>query len=281
MPRPGMATLSWTRHLLYNIILFMKQPFKQRQVTVVRGDRIRHEAVKFADERPLKLAVGGKVVTILMSTPGDEPALAAGYALTMGWASPNDPPPKALYDADLGQVDLDLDIQAQSLGRVRAAGGGLLGPTEAPALPSGGEVELAVLRTLTDAMSQAQVLYRPTRGTHAAALFNALGQLLVLAEDVGRHNGLDKAVGRAWLAGTLAQAAALSLSGRCSLEMVLKAVRSGVGLVVSVSAPTVPAVEAAERLGLTLVNCPRPEEARIYTHANRVTVHGQPLANPS
>jgi FdhD protein len=138
-------------------------------------------------------------------------------------------------------------------------------------------LDLGVLRTLTEIMSKAQTLYLPTRGTHAAALFGAQGEMLALAEDVGRHNGLDKAVGTAWLAGSLGSAKALALSGRCSLEMVLKSVRSSVGVVVSVSAPTVPAVETADRLGLTLVTCSRREEVKIFTHHARITIHGKPL----
>jgi FdhD protein len=244
---------------------------------VVRGDRVFAETVRFAHEHPLSLAVGGQVVTVLMATPGRERELAAGYALTMGWALPGDPPPAVAYDPERGRVDLDLHVPPEKLGGARAAGGGLLGPTEADPLPFGGRLELGVLRTLTEAMSAAQTLYSPTRGTHAAALFDAQGKMLALAEDVGRHNGLDKAVGTAWLAGDLTRAAALALSGRCSLEMVLKAVRSGVGVVTSVSAPTVPAVETAERLGLTLVNCAKRQELKIYTHPARITVGGGPL----
>lgn len=255
----------------------MKHPIKERQVILVRGDRVFDETVRFADEGPLSLAVRGRVLTVLMATPGSERELAAGYALTMGWVPPGDPPPRVVYDPNLGRVNLDLDVSPDQLGEVRAAGGGLLGPTEADPLPPGGGLELSVLRALTEAMSKAQTLYLPTRGTHAAALFSARGEILALAEDVGRHNGLDKAVGTAWLAGSLAQAAALALSGRCSLEMILKSVRSGLGVVVSVSAPTVPAVETADRLGLTLVNCSKCEEVKIYTHPARITMHGKPL----
>lgn len=255
----------------------MKNPIKERRMILVRGDEVFEQTVRFADESAVSLSLGGQVVTVLMTTPGSERELALGYALTMGWVSPGDPPPKVVYHAERSQVDIDLALPPNGLGGVRAAGGGLLGPTEAEPLPPGGGLELGVLRNLTQAMSQAQTLYRPTRGTHAAALFSVSGEMLAMAEDVGRHNGLDKAVGAAWLGGSLAKAAALALSGRCSLEMVLKSIRSGVGVVVSVSAPTVPAVETADRLGLTLVNCSKQEELKIYTHPARVTVGGMPL----
>jgi len=255
----------------------MKNPIKERRMILVRGDEVFEQTVRFADESAVSLSLGGQVVTVLMTTPGSERELALGYALTMGWVSPCDPPPKVVYHAEQSQVDIDLALPPNGLGGVRAAGGGLLGPTEAEPLPPGGGLELGVLRNLTQAMSQAQTLYRPTRGTHAAALFSVSGEMLAMAEDVGRHNGLDKAVGAAWLGGSLAKAAALALSGRCSLEMVLKSIRSGVGVVVSVSAPTVPAVETADRLGLTLVNCSKQEELKIYTHPARVTVGGMPL----
>lgn len=259
------------------IFYCMKKPIQERSALLVREGRVFSETVCLADEVALSLAVSGRVVTVLMATPGSERELAVGYALTMGWVPPGDPPPKVMYDPNLGRVDLDLEVSPDKLSGGRAAGGGLLGSSEADPLAPGGGLELGVLRALTEAMSQAQALYGPTRGTHAAALFSLRGEILALAEDVGRHNGLDKAVGAAWLAGSLAEAAALALSGRCSLEMVLKSVRSGVRVVVSVSAPTVPAVEAADRLGLTLVNCSRREDLKIYTHPARITVHGKPL----
>ncbi len=258
----------------------MDQPLKRLRILQVRGDEAMAREVQFADERPLSLAVGGQVLTVLMATPGQERELAAGYALTMGWVRRGTRPPTVVFLADQGRVELDLEVPRGQLGVVRAAGGGLLGPTTADPLPPGGGLELGVLRNLTEELGKGQVLYPVTRGTHAAALFNAAGDLLVLAEDVGRHNGLDKAVGAAWLNGTLVLAAALALSGRCSLEMVLKAVRSGVGVVTSVSAPTVPAVEAAERLGLTLVSCSNPQELKVYTHPGRITLQGEPLRLP-
>ncbi|MCF8034892.1 MAG: formate dehydrogenase accessory sulfurtransferase FdhD [Desulfarculaceae bacterium] len=255
----------------------MKLPLKQLTVLRARGNQVSPETVSFADEKALGLAARGRLLTELMATPGQERELAVGYALTMGWLRLAEGPPEARHLAEQGRVELDLDIAPEELGTVRAAGGGLLGPTEADPLPPGQTVELEVARGLIPKLGQGQVLYPRTRGTHAAALFNAGGDLLALAEDVGRHNSLDKAVGSAWLAGVLDQAVALALSGRCSLEMVLKAVRSRVGLVVSVSAPTVPAVEAADRLGLTLVNSHGPEELRVYTHPGRLTQKGQPL----
>ncbi|MFH1059554.1 MAG: formate dehydrogenase accessory sulfurtransferase FdhD [Pseudomonadota bacterium] len=258
----------------------MKNPIQERQALLVRGGCVAAATVRFADEAPLRLAVAGQVVTVLMATPGQERELAAGYALTMGWVRRDGDPPHVAFDAAAGRVDLDLALPPDQAEGVRTAGGGLLGPTEADPLPSGGMIDISVLAGLTEAMAAAQVLYRPTRGTHAAALFDVRGGLLALAEDVGRHNGLDKAVGAAWLAGRLSNAAALALSGRCSLEMVVKAVRAGVGVTVSVSAPTLPAVEAAQRLGLTLVNCARPAEMKVYTHPGRVSRQGLPLGLP-
>ncbi|MCB2226100.1 MAG: formate dehydrogenase accessory sulfurtransferase FdhD [Desulfarculaceae bacterium] len=255
----------------------MKHPLKTRPILRVRGDAVSPDSITFADERPLSLAVRGRALTVLMATPGLECELAAGYALTMGWAKPGDTPPRVDYHAGQAQVELDLAVDPESLSPIRAAGGGLLGPTEAEPLAEGPGMELGLARGLTEAMGQGQVLYPLTRGTHAAALFDAAGGLLALAEDVGRHNGLDKAVGMAWLEGSLSRAVAVALSGRCSLEMVLKTVRAGVSIIVSVSSPTVPAVEAAERLGLTLANCHGPENLVIYTHPGRLRQNGEPL----
>lgn len=250
---------------------------RRLEVVAVRRGRLEVRRDQVAVEAPVRLSPEGRAPVVLMATPGSEAALAAGYALTMGWATPADPPPAAIWDQSAGEVRLAPSGPVREPEAVRAAGGGLLGPLEAPPLAAGGGLELAVLAGLTGVMTRAQSLFPLTGGAHAAAVYDAGGGLLAMAEDVGRHNALDKAVGAAWLAGLLPLAAALALSGRCSLEMVLKAVRSGIGVAVSVSAPTAPAVEAARRLGLTLAGFARHGDLNLYSHPERIRNHGAPL----
>lgn len=231
-----------------------------------------------AEERAFALIIGGQEAACLMASPLALAELAAGYCLTMGWARPGDAAPAVGVDEPAGRVVVDLAVERPPTTGARASGGGPLGPPDAAPLPAGPCLELDVALALTGRMAQAQEMFRATGATHAAALFDAHGQMLAAGEDVGRHNALDKAVGAAWLAGRLDQAVAAALSGRISLEMALKAARAGVRLLVSVSAPTAAAVEAAQRVGLTVLGFSRAGRVNVYTHSRRVGVHGQPLA---
>jgi len=119
-----------------------------------------------------------------------------------------------------------------------------------------------------------QQTFDATGGIHAVARFSLAGELLDLAEDVGRHNALDKVIGRALAAGALPlDGEALWLSGRAGFEMVDKAARAGAPLVVSVGAPTTMAVEIAQTAGITLVGFLRNGRHNVYAHAERFTRH--------
>jgi FdhD protein len=117
----------------------------------------------------------------------------------------------------------------------------------------------------------AQRLFDRTGGVHAAGELTGAGEVVAVREDVGRHNAVDKVVGRAALAGTLPlEGRILALSGRVAFELVQKAALAGFGTVVAVSAPSSLAVEAADRLGVTLVGFVRDGGANVYTHPGRI-----------
>ena len=109
-----------------------------------------------------------------------------------------------------------------------------------------------------------------TGGTHAAGVFDTNGRTLSFAEDLGRHNAMDKAIGKCLLDGLLTDGCGISLSGRASFEMVSKAARAKLELVASVSAPSSLAIEAAERAGITLCGFVRSGCANVYTHPERI-----------
>jgi FdhD protein len=136
------------------------------------------------------------------------------------------------------------------------------------ALPPTAPVAMDVLLAMPDAMRSQQALFSRTGGTHAAGLFAADGSLVAVREDVGRHNAVDKVVGRAVLDGRLPlHGHVLVLSGRASFEMVQKAALAGVTTMVAVSAPSSLAVEAAQRLGVCLVAF----GGNVYAHPERLT----------
>ncbi len=142
-------------------------------------------------------------------------------------------------------------------------------------IPAGPVVEPSVLLALPVRLREAQAVFEATGGLHAAGLFDASGSLLVLREDVGRHNALDKLVGSQLLAGALPLHDRIVLvSGRASFELVQKAAVAGVPILAAVSAPSDLAVEAAERLGVTLVGFLRGDGFNVYAHPERIVLDG-------
>ena len=120
-------------------------------------------------------------------------------------------------------------------------------------------------------LPEVQPLFEATGGTHAAALASPDGGVFLAAEDIGRHNALDKVIGHCLLRNMdMTQMVAL-LSGRISFEMALKAVRAGIPLLAAVSAPTTMALELAQALNLTLVGFARRDRMSVYTHPERIT----------
>jgi FdhD protein len=128
------------------------------------------------------------------------------------------------------------------------------------------------VRALMAQMRDQQMIFRATGGSHAAAIFDASGEVLAVAEDLGRHNALDKAIGLLLLQRGDLCGCGVVLSSRLSLEMVLKAVRAGLEIMLAVSAPTSLAIEVADRFGITLCGFVREARATIYTHAERINL---------
>jgi FdhD protein len=123
---------------------------------------------------------------------------------------------------------------------------------------------------LMEQMQAGQTVHQQTGGCHGAALFDRSGKLVAIAEDLGRHNALDKVIGLALLGNSDVSGAGLVLSSRLSLEMVVKAIRAGVEIMIAVSAPTSLAIEVADKFGITLCGFVRDGGATVYTHAHRV-----------
>lgn len=231
-----------------------------------------------------------------LRTPGDDEALALGWlfaervirsaedveSVTIEAALPSngDVVAQRMLVRLADSVSVDLERLARATVASSACGLcgrltlGAIGRTE-PIVASGGawpsHAELAGWSRLVAARQQ---VFDATGGIHAVARFSLAGELLDLAEDVGRHNALDKVIGRALRAGALPLAGeALWLSGRAGFEMLDKAARAGAPLVVSVGAPTTMAVEIALTAGITLVGFLRNGRHNVYAHAERFTRH--------
>lgn len=250
-----------------------------------------------AVEAPLELRLNGRSHTLLMVTPDLVEELARGYCLSEGLANR----PDQVLGISLGQgqlpglglvlwADVHLDPELARRAKVRRVApaatscglcglqslddlGGVVPPV--PAIDIA--VECAALRRLLAAMEQGQTVFPRTGGAHAVALGNLQGDLLAMAEDVGRHNALDKALGLALRAGRDPSGCLAILSGRISYEMALKAARAGLPLVASVSAPTSLGVALLARLGLTGVGFLRGQRLTVYSHPWRLRLEGKPL----
>lgn len=221
-----------------------------------------------------------------MRTPGHDLELAAGLAVGEGVVRSRDDVTtvRPCRDGRGPQQDDvtvvvrdDLDLDLASLGRVSrpTSACGLCGRDEieqiaalAPPVDREVVIDVDVLTTLPDRMRERQNVFERTGGLHAAALATADGTVLVVREDVGRHNAVDKAVGWALLGGVRADV--LVTSGRAGFEIVQKAAMAGIPVVVTVSAPTSLSVDMARRAGITLAAFVRDGRCNLYSRDDRV-----------
>jgi FdhD protein len=243
-------------------------------------------------EAPLELRLGGQPTIVIMRTPGHDGELARGLLLAEG-ALDRDPAstpelptlPTFREPPDLGPDErgnvLDLDLEpGRMAGRALLSssscgvcGKRAIADLELRASPvlSGLTVTAGLVAELPERLRAAQAVFDATGGLHAAAAFDPDGTLLVVREDVGRHNAVDKVVGWALGAGLVPlDHAILCVSGRLSFEIVQKAVVAGFPVVVAVSAPSSLAVDLAERFRLTLCGFTRERRFNVYSHPVRV-----------
>jgi FdhD protein len=240
---------------------------------------VEHDGVsdRVAVEEPLEIRVAGEALAVTMRTPGHDEELALGFLYGEGLI---DGPAEAGPTADLAANIVEVDAQLRfDPGRRRfytssscgVCGKGALAEVAVHAEPAaeGPVVPRALLAGLPDRLRQPA--FAQTGGLHATGLFDAEGELLIVREDVGRHNAMDKVVGRALLDGLLPlHDRILCVSGRQSFELVQKTAVAGAPILVGVGAPTSLAVELAADRGLTLCGFARRGRLNVYTGAERV-----------
>ncbi len=267
--------------------------FRSVAVTRVRGRGRATDSDRAATEEPLEIRLHGRSFAVVMRTPGADRELAAGFLLSEGVLRSADDlgtiedctDPDAEHPENVVDVSLT-NGSAETLGRLLAnrrqvtmnSSCGLCGrltieSLRAEAPPIGGHltVTASMLAGLPDRLRAAQAVFDETGGLHAAGLFTPAGDLIDVAEDVGRHNAVDKVVGRMLMREALPlSAAVLFVSGRASYEIVQKALLAGVPVVGAVSAPSTLAIDLAQEAGITLVGFVRGGGFNIYAHQQRV-----------
>lgn len=271
----------------------------RRPVTrIALGADLRRQADTLAVEEPLEIRLGGVPFAVTMRTPGHDVELAAGFLVSEGVIARGHDLRSAIHCGGPGTGGTEnsynvLDISLAphvpppdpSLARAfyTTSSCGVCGKAGIDAVHTVSSydvthdevrVDAGALAAFPERLREHQVVFQKTGGLHAAALFDAAtGDLLVLREDVGRHNAVDKVVGwavqneRLPLRGTV-----LQVSGRASFELVQKAVMAGIPVLAAVSAPSSLAVELAEASGMTLIGFLRGRSMNVYARPDRVVV---------
>ena len=244
-------------------------------------------------EEPLEIRAAGETMAITMRTPGADRELAVGFLFAEGVIASRDDissvahcgrPDQEGYGNTIDVrpgAGVSLDIEKLSLtrrGTLTTAACGVCGRRSVddvierckPRSIASATVAVTSIQAAVAALRTLQPNFAKTGGIHAAALFNQSGELLAAYEDIGRHNAIDKAVGKLVLDDRLPQAKLLAVSGRASFEVVQKAAAAGVEVVASVSAASSLAVDLATATGITLCGFVRDGRMTVYAHPERI-----------
>ena len=263
------------------------------RIVAVQADALEVRADVVVAEEPLEIRAAGPsqdpvAVAVTMRTPGDEDELAIGFLRTEGLIEGHEvvrlefgDPAKQSAPDDTITVRLSRPFDASLVAErhfVATASCGICGKASidevavhANPIPAGPVIAPDVLRALPDLLRAEQRAFDATGGLHAAGLFRPSGELVALREDVGRHNALDKLVGSQVIARRLPlNDRVLMVSGRVSFEIVQKAAVAGIPVICAVSAPSSLAIDAAARLGVTLIGFLRGDRFNVYAHDARV-----------
>ncbi|WP_295013747.1 formate dehydrogenase accessory sulfurtransferase FdhD [uncultured Microbacterium sp.] len=271
----------------------------RRPVTrIALGAGVGRRADTLAVEEPLEIRIAGEPLAVTMRTPGHDVELAIGFLVSEGVISRSDEFLSAIHCGGPGtggaentynvlDAALAPGVRLPSADEARrfytTSSCGVCGKASIDAVATTSRfdvadpelvVSAAWIASLPDRLRAEQAAFDKTGGLHAAGLFDAeSGELLVVREDVGRHNAVDKVVGWALQSGLLPlRSTVLQVSGRASFELVQKAVMAGIPILSAVSAPSSLAAELAEDAGLTLLGFVRGGSMNVYAHPHRVVL---------
>jgi FdhD protein len=280
----------------------MADAWRSVDVVRVRGGACAADVDRAATEEPLEIRLHGRPFAVIMRTPGADRELAAGFLLSERVITSADG--LGTIEHCTSQPDLDPGHPAhldhpENIVNVTLAGGsdesleqliadrrqvttssacGMCGrrtieslAADVPPIRASWTVPASVIASLPDRLRCRQAVFAETGGLHAAALCSPEGDVIDVAEDVGRHNAVDKIVGRMLMRDALPLSGfVLCVSGRTSFEIVQKAIVAGIPIVAAVSAPSSLAVDLALEFGVTLVGFIRGGSFNIYAHAGRI-----------
>ena len=267
----------------------------RRRASHVTADSSTTRPETLAVEEPLEIRLNGSALTVTMRTPGSDVELAQGFLLTEGVIGGRGDIARVEYCRGTGDdgmntynvldvtmapgipmPNVDVTRNFYTTSSCGVCGKGSIDAVRTVSRHSPGDdptvVAADTLTAMPDKLRSAQKVFASTGGLHGAALFDADGTMLVVREDIGRHNAVDKVIGwalenhRVPLTGTV-----LLVSGRASFELTQKAVMAGIPVLAAVSAPSSLAVDLATQAGLTLVAFLRGQSMNVYSRPDRVT----------
>lgn len=267
----------------------MSDTFRAFDVVRVEEERTNPAADRVAVELPLEVRLEGEPFSVIMRTPGADQDLAVGFLFTEGVIRNAGEIRRVELAEAPNVINVRLsreraEILPELLGQRRQvttnSSCGMCGrrtleslEVNAPPLPARWSVRSDVVASLPDTLRAAQRTFDETGGLHAAGLFDTEGRLEMSAEDVGRHNAVDKLLGRMVMTRrTPLEMSLLFVSGRSSFEIIQKAFLGGIPLVAAVSAPSSLAIDLARKTGITLLGFVRDNRFNIYAHHERVQV---------
>lgn len=260
---------------------------EERPVLRLSDNGSQHTVDHLAAEAPVEFRLGSTPIAVLMRTPGMERELLIGFALTEGIV---------LRPSEIGSIEevgpdrwsllpakgVEIDPERFRRNLYATSSCGVCGKASidavrisSPAAPPGPIVTRAALQVMAGTLRRSQPTFDDTGGLHAAGIFTAEAEMLASAEDIGRHNAVDKAVGslapRRWPIGEVV----LMVSGRVSFEVTQKAAVAGIPVVAGVSAASTLAVELADDLGMTVIGFVRDGGCVAYTGWHRIEAPGE------
>ncbi|MFW5908074.1 MAG: formate dehydrogenase accessory sulfurtransferase FdhD [Desulfosalsimonas sp.] len=259
---------------------------ESREYSEYLGKEQNRRTREFIVEEPLSIRVEGNPYSVVMRTPGDEIAHAAGFCLSEGLVdSPEDIASIGFCEeneANVATLTLTSDRRTLVAGLLERKGFvsqtscGICGKEiiadlrQVLTYPAGNTVfEPKNIMACVESLSSSQPLHEKTRGAHAAAIFDKELNKMASAEDVGRHNALDKAIGKTFLARIINEACLGVMSSRLSYELVQKAARAGLEMLVGISMPTSLAIELAASVNMTLA-CVKHGRLMIFCGDGRI-----------
>ena len=245
---------------------------------------------ELAREEPMEIRVRGRAISVTMRTPGHDADLATGFLLSEGIVrrsgdilkiEPCDRDGAENVLNVLLAPDVHVDFQKLTRHVFASSSCGICGKSTIesvqatfPPIESNVSVSAKTISLLPAVMRKTQAEFDRTGGLHAAAIFDRTGKLLVLREDVGRHNAVDKVLGHCLSQNSPLDQCLLLVSGRTSFEILQKALAGRVPIVAAVSAPSSLAVEFARENRQTLIGFLRDDRMNVYAHPERIDFHG-------